>query len=575
MKILFLGYDTNILYNKLKLIENIDIISEKIEKKDVLKYDFIISFGYRHKINKEVINLFKNNNIINLHHSYLPFNRGVDPNFWSIVDNNPSGVTIHLIDENLDTGDILLQERVFFDYEKDTLETSYNILIDKLSVLFLNHWDLIKNNKIIPFPQNNLKKTFHRIKDRPDYNLILPNGFKTILSEVKTNYYQYYTKNTSSNIKLIPYGKQTIDKNDIESVIKVLDENNMLTSGKYAPLFENAICNYIGVKYGIAVNNCTSALHLAAYVSGIEEDDEVIVPAISFVPSSNCILYQKGKPIFCDINPITMCIDINKIERLITKKTKAIIIVDMCGQPCNYDEIKKIADKYKLLIIQDAAHSLGAVYNGKKVGSYADITCFSFHPLKTITTAEGGMMVTNNEIFYKKGLMFRFHGISREIPEKNDYYYEMKILGFNYRISDILCALGIEQLKKIDKFIDRRNEIANKYNTLFENHTDILTPIKHKYNSSYHIYIIKLNLTKINKDRDTIFKELKQKQIGVNVHYLPIYLHPYYKDLGYNKGICPIAEDIYNRIITIPIFPTLKDSEIEYVYKNIINILNN
>ena len=162
MKILFLGYDTNILYNKLKLIENIDIISEKIEKKDVLKYDFIISFGYRHKINKEVINLFKNNNIINLHHSYLPFNRGVDPNFWSIVDNNPSGVTIHLIDENLDTGDILLQERVFFDYEKDTLETSYNILIDKLSVLFLNHWDLIKNNKIIPFPQNNLKKTFHQ-----------------------------------------------------------------------------------------------------------------------------------------------------------------------------------------------------------------------------------------------------------------------------------------------------------------------------------------------------------------------------------------------------------------------------
>jgi UDP-4-amino-4,6-dideoxy-N-acetyl-beta-L-altrosamine transaminase len=576
MRILFLGNETNILYNELKKYENIDIISKKIDKKDVINYDFIISFGYRYIIKKDIIELFKNNNIINLHISYLPYNRGADPNLWSILDNTPSGVTIHLIDENIDTGDILIQERVFFDYDNDTLESSYNKLINKITLLFLDNWELIKNNKITPIPQDSLKKTIHCLKDRPEYDLILINDFQTKLSDIKSNYNKFYRKNIPNINNSIPYGKQTIEQNDIDAVLKVFEENEMLTTGKYVPEFENKVCQYIGVKYAVAVNSGTAALHLATYAIDIKEEDEVIVPAISFVASANCVLYQRGKPVFCDIDPDTMCIDIQKIESLITKNTKAVLFVDMCGQPANFDEIKAIADKYSLLTIHDAAHSIGSLYKNRKVGSYADITCFSFHPVKNITTCEGGMMVTNNEEYYKRAFAFRTHGISRDFKERekmNSHYYEMQCLGFNYRIPDVLCALGIEQLKRLDKFVERRNEIANKYNELFKKNNDLLVPLTNNYYSAYHIYVIKLNLENINKDRDTIFKELKNSGIGVNVHYMPIYLHPYYQSLGYKTGLCPIAEDMYKRIITLPIFPMLKDEEVEYIYNKIINLI--
>jgi UDP-4-amino-4,6-dideoxy-N-acetyl-beta-L-altrosamine transaminase len=376
---------------------------------------------------------------------------------------------------------------------------------------------------------------------------------------------------------MIPYGKQTIEKNDIQAVLKVFEENEMLTTGKYVPEFENKVSEYVGVKYAVAVNSGTAALHLATYALDIKEGDEVIVPAISFVASANCVLYQQGKPVFCDINPDTMCIDINKIEALITEKTKAILFVDMCGQPCNFDEIKEIATKYNLRTIHDAAHSIGAIYKDRKVGSYADITCFSFHPVKNITTCEGGMIVTNNEEYYKRAIAFRTHGISRDFKERekmNSHYYEMQCLGFNYRIPDVLCALGIEQLKRLDKFVERRNEIANKYNKLFEPYSNLLIPLTNNHYSSYHIYVIKLNLENLNEDRDTIFKELKNNGVGVNVHYMPIYLHPYYQSLGYEKGLCPISEDIYNRIITLPIFPLLKNEEVDIVFKKTIDILN-
>ena len=375
---------------------------------------------------------------------------------------------------------------------------------------------------------------------------------------------------------MIPYGKQTIEKSDIAAVLQVLEENEMLTTGKYVPSFEQKVCEYVGVKYGVAVNSGTAALHLATFAINIQKDDEVIVPSISFVASGNCVLYQGGKPVFCDINPETMCIDHTKIEALITNKTKAIIFVDMCGNPCDYDEIKKIADKYNLFLIQDAAHSLGGKYKDLKVGSYADITCFSFHPVKNITTCEGGMVVTNNELFYKRSFAFRTHGISRDFKERekmNTHYYEMQELGYNYRIPDVLCALGIEQLKRLDTFVEKRNYIADKYNKGFEQHSNLLTFIKNNHYSAYHIYVIKLNLENLNVDRDTIFKELKSNGIGVNVHYMPIYLHPYYQSLGYQKGLCPVSEDVYSRIITLPMFPLLKDEDIEKVINTTINIL--
>jgi perosamine synthetase len=377
---------------------------------------------------------------------------------------------------------------------------------------------------------------------------------------------------------MIAYGKQTIEKDDIEAVLKVLEENTFLTTGPWVSDFEKKMCTYIGSQYGVAVNSGTAALHCATSAAGIQENDEVIVPSISFVASANCVLYQKATPVFCDIDPETLNIDVSKIEALITEKTKAIIMVDMCGQPCHYDEIREICNKYNLILIHDAAHSLGGKYKGNKVGSYADITCLSFHPVKNITTCEGGMMVTNNEDYYKKGKSCRSHGISRDFKERektNSHYYEMTSLGFNYRIPDILCALGISQLDKLDSFIKRRNEIAKKYDLFFEKYKEYIEPFKNYYNNAYHIYVVKLNTEKIGKSRDNVFKELKEAGIGVNVHYMPIYLHPYYHELGYLKGLCPESEKIYEQIITLPIYPLLKNEEIEYICDKMMNIISN
>ena len=374
---------------------------------------------------------------------------------------------------------------------------------------------------------------------------------------------------------MIPYGRQTLDEKDKQAVINVLEDNTYLTTGPKVKEFEEKVCNYVGCNYGVAVNSGTAALHCAAFAAEIQKDDEVIVPAISFVATSNVILYQGGIPVFCDIDSETLNIDIFKIEELITKKTKAIIMVDMCGQPCHYNEIRQICNKHNLILIQDAAHSIGAKYKGKKVGSYADITCLSFHPVKNITTCEGGMMITNNENYFKRAKSFRSHGVSRDYvtrEKSNSHYYEMNDLGFNYRIPDVLCALGISQMDKLDLFIQKRNEVANYYNNYFENNEYII-PLNNYYDCAYHIYIIKLRSEKLNKSRDEIFKELKESGIGVNVHYMPIYLHPYYQKLGYKKGLCPNSETVYENMITLPCYPLLKEEELKYICEKLKNII--
>jgi len=369
----------------------------------------------------------------------------------------------------------------------------------------------------------------------------------------------------------LPYGTQWIDDEDIEAVVEVL-KGDYLTTGPYVSKFERAVAQYVGAKYAVAFSNGTAALHGACFAAGIGEDDEVITTPITFAASANCVLYQGGTPIFADIDEKTYNIDPSKIEEKITDKTKAIIPVDFTGQPVDLDRILEIAKKYNLIVIEDAAHALGATYRGKKVGSISDMTMFSFHPVKHITSGEGGIITTNNKEYYEKLLQFRSHGITRDKEKLNEYhgpwYYEMQFLGYNYRMTDIQAALGMSQLKKIDRFIQLRRKYVEMYNEAFKNLDEIITPFQHEDGqSSWHLYIIRLNLEKLTVTRREIFEALQQQNIGVNVHYIPVHLQPYYQQLGYKKGICPNAEKLYQEIITLPLFPKMSPGEVNDVIK--------
>jgi UDP-4-amino-4,6-dideoxy-N-acetyl-beta-L-altrosamine transaminase len=368
----------------------------------------------------------------------------------------------------------------------------------------------------------------------------------------------------------LSYGRQCIDDNDIEAVTKIL-KGDFLTTGPSVKAFEDKVAEYVGAKYAVAVSNGTAALHAACFAAGIKEGDEVIVTPITFAASSNCVLYCGGKPVFVDVDPKTYNIDVNKIEEKITEKTKAIIPVDFTGQVVDIDRINEIAKKYNLTVIEDAAHALGSEYKGKKVGTLSHMTEFSFHPVKPITTAEGGMVVTDDEKLYKRLSLFRTHGITRdkELLSHNEgpWYYEQIDLGYNYRITDVQCALGSSQMNKLDSFLKRRREIVKKYNDSFKELNEYLsTPYEAEYsNSGWHIYVIKLNLDNLKVSRKEIFEALQAENIGVNVHYVPVYLHPYYQNLGYKKGLCPEAEKLYSQIITLPLFPKMGDKDINDV----------
>lgn len=378
--------------------------------------------------------------------------------------------------------------------------------------------------------------------------------------------------------KYLSYGKQWIDENDIEAVVNIL-KGDYLTTGPTVKKFEEKVAEYVGAKYAVAVSSGTAALHMACFAAGLKEGDEVIVSPITFVASANCILYQGAKPIFVDIDPRTYNIDSKKIEEKITERTKAIIPVDFTGQSVAMDEIREISDKYNLIIIEDAAHALGTKYKGQIVGTKADMTEFSFHPVKLITTGEGGIITTNSKEFYEKMILFRTHGITRDkkllSKDEGPWYYEQQILGYNYRITDIQCALGISQMNKIDQFIDRRREIVRKYNEAFKDIAEITMPYEAEYsNSGWHLYIIRLNLDKLNATRREIFEALKAENIGVNVHYITVYYQPYYKKLGYEKGICPNAEKLYDEMITIPLSPKMRDQDVDDVIDGVNKVIN-
>lgn len=368
----------------------------------------------------------------------------------------------------------------------------------------------------------------------------------------------------------LPYGKQWIDDDDIAAVINVL-KSDYLTTGPTIKEFESAIAEYVGAKYAVSFSNGTAALHGACFAAGISEGDEVITTPITFAASSNCVLYQGGKPVFADIDERTYNINPLEIEKKITSKTKAIIPVDYTGQPVCLDEIKKIADKYDLIVIEDAAHALGATYKGQKIGSISDMTMFSFHPVKHITSGEGGIITTNNKQFYNKLLLFRSHGITRDKEllidkDAGPWYYEMQFLGYNYRMTDIQAALGLSQLKKLDQFVHFRQKYAAKYTEAFNHIKEIEVPYQNNEGqSSWHLYVIRLKLELLSADRREIFEALQNQNIGVNVHYLPVYLLPYYQQLGYKKGICPNAEGLYEEMITLPLYPAMTEQDLHDV----------
>jgi len=377
---------------------------------------------------------------------------------------------------------------------------------------------------------------------------------------------------------MIPYGRQWIEEDDIQAVVEVL-RSDFITQGPRVKEFEEALASYCGARYAVVFNSGTSALHAAYFAVGLKEDKEFITSPITFVATANAGLFLRAKPIFVDVEFDTGNIDPEKIEEKISSKTKLIVPVHYAGHPCDMEKIKQIADKYALFVIEDACHALGAKYKDSKIGccKYSDMTVFSFHPVKHITTGEGGAVLTNNKVFYEKLLMFRNHGITKNNKKflsqaHGDWYYEMQFLGFNYRMTDIQAALGISQLKKMDKFVDRRRKIVEIYNKVFENNPYFDIPVEKDYAyDSYHLYPIRLKDDYKDK-RGEIFQLLRKKGLGVQVHYIPVYLQLYYQELGYKKGECPAAEDFYEREISLPIYPAMNEGDIVYVVKTVFDV---
>ncbi len=364
----------------------------------------------------------------------------------------------------------------------------------------------------------------------------------------------------------LPYGRQVIDEEDIAAVVDVL-RSDWLTTGPAVEAFEEAVCVFTGAKHALAVSNGTAALHLAMLALGIKTGDEVIVPPITFAATSNAVLYCGATPVFADVEESTLLINPCEVEKKITPRTKAIIAVDYAGQPCDWDALQTIAKKHNLALVADACHAIGAEYHGKKIGTLADITVFSFHPVKHITTGEGGMCLTDNPELAKKIKAFRSHGITTDARQREAngaWFYEMTELGYNYRITDIQCALGISQLKKLPLWITKRNELANMYDEAFAKSK--VTPLAKSAEKlhAYHLYVVR------TKNRDTVFKNLRAHNIGANVHYVPVYLHPYYQRLGYAKGLCPVAEKAYEEILTLPLWVGMVEKDVAKVIQNII-----
>lgn len=372
---------------------------------------------------------------------------------------------------------------------------------------------------------------------------------------------------------MIPYSRQSIDEDDIQAVVEVL-RSDWLTTGPMVEKFEQAVADFVGAKYAVAVSSGTAALHCAMYAAGIGPGDEVVLPPMTFVATVNTVVFQGGTPVFADVDGDTLLVNPSEVDRKITPKTKAIIAVDYAGQPCDYDALRAIADRHHLILIADACHSLGAEYKNRKVGTLADLTVFSFHPVKHITTGEGGMVVTDNAKYAEKMRRFRNHGITtdhRQRARDDTWSYEMLDLGYNYRLTDFQCALGLSQLQKLPAWISYRREIAEKYDRAFAE-IPVVRPLKalDDCKHAYHLYVIRLCREGQVADRSVIFDFLRKNGTGVNVHYIPVHLQPFYqRRFGTNQGTCPVTERLYKEILSLPIHPTMKEVEVKHVVQTL------
>lgn len=377
----------------------------------------------------------------------------------------------------------------------------------------------------------------------------------------------------------IYYGRQCIEQDDVDAVVETLT-SSLITCGPKVEALEQKLCEITGAKYAVVVSNGTAALHLAAMAAGIGGGDEVIVSSITFAASANCVLYCGGTPVFADINPETYNIDPVSVRKLITPRTKAVVAVDFTGQAVELDEIRAICKEHNLILIEDAAHSIGTVYNGQPIGSIADMTTFSFHPVKTVTAGEGGAITTNDENLYKKLHLYRTHGITRDMQEMVNpsdamWYNEQVCLGYNYRMTDFQAALLLSQLYKLPKFSARRKEIVKMYDEAFVDVPEIFVQKEiPESDTTRHLYIIRLNLDLLECDRRQFFDALYAENTCPQVHYLPVYMHSYYEKLGYTTGICPNAEAFYNEVMSIPLYYSLTDEDVQDVIRAVKKVVD-
>lgn len=368
--------------------------------------------------------------------------------------------------------------------------------------------------------------------------------------------------------EMLPYGRQVVDESDIQAVVAVL-RSEWITTGPAVSAFEEAFAVKVGAKYAVAVSSGTAALHAAAFGVGLRPGQEAIIPALTFVATANCVLYQGASVVFADVRADTLNLDPSQVQACLTPRTRAIISVDYAGQPADGDELSDIAERHRLTLIHDASHALGATYRGRSVGARRHLNTFSLHPVKHITTGEGGVVTTDDPALAARLRAFRSHGIMSDYRQRESagtWFYEMADLGYNYRLTDFQCALGLSQLRKLESWIARRREIAAKYTEAFALIPEIEPPtVLPDRIPAWHLYVIKLRLELLRVGRAEIFKALRAENIGVHVHYIPVPWHPYYQGLGYKKGDWPVAENEYERLITLPIYSAMTAMDVEDV----------